>query len=181
MHRLYDLLAGLPLLEPPWKSRVRKATKLRELSHLEDELRLAKPEHTVIAARARLLLLVMDEPTAPGGPTELDGERPHDVRVTLIDLERPSPLLRLRRHVAPGVFSDRGRAGHASSLDSCALSFDVREAVAKLAHRRMRRASGARVRDRACCSDHSSATSPACSTWPDRRRSAAYSYASLAP
>lgn len=131
VHRLYDLLAGIPLLQPPWRGRVKEATKLRELSHLEKELRTARLDETIAAARARLVLAVMDEPSGPGGITELDGERPHDVRVTLFTLEQPQPLLRFKKHVDPSGFSDRGRASHASALDACALSFDVREAVEK--------------------------------------------------
>jgi hypothetical protein len=73
----------------------------------------------------------MDEPGGPGGTTELDGERPHDVRVALFDLQQRNALLRFRRHVDPSAFSDRGRASRASELDACALSFDVREAVEK--------------------------------------------------
>jgi hypothetical protein len=133
VHRLYDLLAGLPLLQPRFKARAQDATKLRDLSRMQDEVRVAKLDQTIAAARARLLLFVMDEPSAPGGPTELDGERPHDVRVTLFDLTQRSPLLRMRRRVDPSVFSDRGRATRAASLDACALSFDVREAAAKVA------------------------------------------------
>jgi hypothetical protein len=131
MHRLYDLLAGMPLLQPVWKARVKEATKMRELSQLERELGAAKLDETAAAARARLVLFVMDEPGGPGGVTELDGERPHDVRVTLFDLEQRSALLRIRRRVDPSTFSDRARANHASRLDACALSFDIREAVAK--------------------------------------------------
>jgi hypothetical protein len=131
VHRLYDLLAGLPLLQAPWKARVKEATEMRVLSQLEHELHAAKLDETAAAARARLVLFVMDEPSGSGGTTELDGERPHDVRVALFDLEQAKPLLRIRRHMDPSGFSDRGRAAHASGLDSCALSFDVREAVAK--------------------------------------------------
>lgn len=131
VYRLYDLLSGIPLLQPAWRARVREATKMRDLSRLERELHAARLDETAAAARARLVLFVVDEPSGPGGITELDGERPHDVRVTLFALEQPKPLLRVRRHVDPSVFSDRGRAGHASGLDACALSFDVREAVAR--------------------------------------------------
>jgi hypothetical protein len=131
VHRLYDLLSGIPLLQPAWRMRVKGATRKRELSQLEWELRAAKLDETAPAARARLILFVVDEPSGPGGITELDGERPHDVRVTLFALEQSKPLLRVRKHVDPSVFSDRGRSAHATALDACALSFDVREAVAR--------------------------------------------------
>ncbi|HEX3598127.1 MAG TPA: hypothetical protein VHU80_23615, partial [Polyangiaceae bacterium] len=86
VHRLYDLVSGLPLLQAPWRDKVKAAGELRQLSVLEGELHLAKLDETLAAARARLVLFVMDEPGVPGGNSELDGERPHDVRVTLFDL-----------------------------------------------------------------------------------------------
>jgi hypothetical protein len=129
VHRLYDLFAGMPLLRSAWKAGVKETNRLLDVARFERELRAARLDETAAAARARLLLFVMDEPGKPGGVTELDGERPHDVRVTLFDLPQHSALLRFRRHVDPSAFSDRGRASHASGLDACALSFDVREAV----------------------------------------------------
>jgi hypothetical protein len=131
VHRLYDLFAGIPLLRSGWKASVKEATRVLDVSSFERQLRAARLDETAAAARARLLLFVMDEPGKPGGITELDGERPHDVRVTLFDLPQHSALLRFRRHVDPSAFSDRGRAARASGLDACALSFDVRDAVEK--------------------------------------------------
>ncbi|HEX4341570.1 MAG TPA: hypothetical protein VH062_36925 [Polyangiaceae bacterium] len=131
VHRLYDLVAGLPLLQTPWRDKVKAATELRELTSLDSELHMAKLDETIAAARARLVLFVMDESSAPTGLSELDGERAHDVRVTLFDLEQHAPLLRLRRHVDPAAFSDRGRASRATALDACALSLDVRDATTK--------------------------------------------------
>jgi hypothetical protein len=131
VHRLYDLLSGIPLLQPSWKARVKAATKMRDVTRLERDFHAARLDETAAAARARLVLFVVDEPSAPGGITELDGERPHDVRVTLFALGQQKPLLRVRKHVDPSVFSDRARASHASALDACALSFDVREMAAR--------------------------------------------------
>lgn len=131
VHRLHDLFAGIPLLGSSFKTSLKEAKRLPDLSRFEHDLHAGKLDETTAAARARLLLFVSDEPSGTGGTTELDGERPHDVRVTLFDLEQKSALLRVRRHVDPSAFSDRARAWHAAALDACALSFDVREAVTK--------------------------------------------------
>jgi hypothetical protein len=76
-----------------------------------------------------MLLMVMDESGDGKGPTELDGERPHDVRVALVDLASARMVLRLRRHVDPAWIGTAARSEHASGLDGCALAFDVREAA----------------------------------------------------
>jgi len=133
VHRLHYLTSGLPLLQHAWKARVKAAKDHGDLQRFEKELRGSRLDETSAAARARLLLVVMDEPGHPGAVTELDGERPHEARVTLVDLEANRPLLRLRRRLDPGAFSDRGRAAHASGLDACALALDVREAAEKAA------------------------------------------------
>jgi hypothetical protein len=133
VRRLYYLTSGLPLLQSAWKARVKSAKNLGELQRFDKELRASHLDETSAAARARLLLVVMDERGGPGGVTELDGERPHDARVALVDLEANRTLLRLKRRLDPGGFSDRGRASHASGLDACALSLDVRDAAEKAA------------------------------------------------
>lgn len=135
VHRLHHLASGLPLLQASWKSRVKAAKSTNDLTRYDRELREARFDETFAAARARLLLAVLDEPSHAAGPTELDGERPHDARVLLVDLESERPVLRLRRRLDPAAFSDRGRASHASGLDACALAMDVREAAAGAAAR----------------------------------------------
>jgi predicted RNA binding protein with dsRBD fold (UPF0201 family) len=75
-------------------------------------------------------LLALDEPGDQGGPTELDGERPHSVRVGLVDLSTKKVLLRMRRHVDPRWLSASARAELASGIDSCELALQVHKAVA---------------------------------------------------
>jgi hypothetical protein len=89
-------------------------------------------EAAIQAAKARLLVFVVDEPSPPGGPVELDGEKAHDVRVGVIDLTRDSPLLRLRKRVDPSWISAARRVDSANALDSCALALDVHESVVRL-------------------------------------------------
>jgi len=129
MARLYDLLVGLPLLGADFEGRVRRADTLSALAKLERELDRAPLPRAKLGARARYFWVVVDEPSFEKVPAELDGERPHDVRVGLVDLVRGKVLLRLARKVDPSFVSAPARAEHASGIDSCALAWDVRAAV----------------------------------------------------
>lgn len=125
VRRLHDLANGLSVLLPAWSDRVRGAEDSADLSPLEKELERAPVDRAKQAAHARVLLAVMDEPG--DGVTELDGERPHDVRVALIDLDADSVVFRLRRRVDPKWISAGKRPTHASDLDACALAYDLHE------------------------------------------------------
>jgi hypothetical protein len=129
VRRLYEAEAGLPLLMPPWAARVQAAEDVVALGHLEHALTAAPMEAAKKAAKARVLLFAMDEPGDAGGLSELDGERPHDVRVGLVDLASGTILLRLRKRVDPSWISIPRRAQYASGLDGCALALDVRASV----------------------------------------------------
>ncbi len=129
VERLYDAIVGLPYLDRDWEERVIQAGSQEELTKLERRFDRAPLPGAKRAAGARLLLFLMDEPGPKGGPTELDGERPHDVRVGLVDLVTKKPLLRLRRHVDPSWLSATTRAELATGVDSCALALEVRKAV----------------------------------------------------
>jgi hypothetical protein len=126
VERLYDALAALPLLTSKWQARVAGAER-REFDKLRHSFEIAPVEGAKRAAKARSLLFVMDEPGS--GLAELDGERPHDARVGLIELATGKTLLRLRRHVDPSWVSEATRAQYAASIDSCALALDVRQGV----------------------------------------------------
>ena len=130
VERLHDALAGLPFLGRDWQGRVAQAGSRAELSDLGRDFDRAPIEAAKRAARATLLLFALDEPGAASGPTELDGERPHDVRVLIVDLRARKPLLRLRRHVDPSWTSAATRAEFASGVDGCALALEVHQAVA---------------------------------------------------
>lgn len=129
VERLQYALIGMPLLLPSWETRVLRAETSLEIDKLRRTFARAPIEHAQRAAKADLLLTVMDEPRDKPGPTELDGECPHYVRVELIDLKTEQVLLRLRRYVDPGWISPATRAEYASGMDGCALALDVREAV----------------------------------------------------
>lgn len=127
--RLNDAIVGLPLLLPPWSERVRNAADPPELSRLRSELARTPIERTKQAAKAELLVVAIDEPGDGKGPTELDGERPHPVRLALVDLSSAKPLLRMRFSVDPSWISNARKPTYASGLDSCALAFDVHQSV----------------------------------------------------
>ena len=126
VERLYDAIVGFPVLAPAWEARVAAAETRAELKTLQTIFRRAPLQAAKRAAKAQLLLLVIDEPGDRKGPTELDGERPHHVRVGLVELATQKLLLRLRRHVDPGWISSAVRSEYASGIDSCSLALDVR-------------------------------------------------------
>ncbi len=128
-HRLFDAVVGLPLLQPSWRAKVRAANTQEDVVRLEHELDHAPLDEAKKAAAAHVLLFAMDEPGASGGLSELDGERPHDVRVGVVDLGVGRVWLRLRKHADPSWISLGKRADYASGLDGCALALDVHESV----------------------------------------------------
>lgn len=129
VERLAPLLQALPLMGRDWARRVEAAETAAALQTLQKLVDAAPLAAAVRAAKARQLLLVLDETGASGGPTELDGERAHPVRVVLTDLASGDTRLRFRQTVDPSWLSDHARAQYASGIDSCALAMDFRRAV----------------------------------------------------
>lgn len=127
---LQEAFAGWPFAVGPWASNVLDAADQAEIDRLGRELRRAPVERAVQAAHAELLLTAMDEPGPPEGPTELDGERPHDVRLGVVELTTARTLLRVRKHVDPHWISTSRRSDYAAGLDQCALAFDVVQSLA---------------------------------------------------
>ncbi|MCW5831957.1 MAG: hypothetical protein KIS78_05840 [Labilithrix sp.] len=131
--RLDDLVVGLPFALPPWSEKVRSAADGEAIARLRAARARAPLARAREAARAELLLVAFDEPGDGGGPTELDGERAHPVRVVLVELASSRELLRLRRVVDPSWITPARRPTYASGLDACALAFDLHEEVQKRA------------------------------------------------
>ncbi len=129
VERLAAAYAGLPLLQRSWQARIQAAEKASELRLLRRQFERAPLEAAKRAAAARLLLFAVDEPAMRAGVTELDGERPHPIRIYLVDLESGRLLLRMRKQVDPAWLSDATRAEYARGIDSCTLGFDVRQAL----------------------------------------------------
>jgi hypothetical protein len=129
IERLQPALVGLPYLGAAWEARLRSAESELELDKLTRAFERAPLEAARRAAKSSQLLFVLDEPGDGSGPTELDGERPHQVRVHLVDFESQKLLLRLRRRVDPAWISPGLRAEYAGAIDGCSLALDVREIV----------------------------------------------------
>lgn len=129
VRRLQDAIVGLPLFAPAWSDRVRAAEDPAELAKLRKELDRAPLDRAKKAARAEILIAALDEPSDGGGPTEIDGERAHGIRVVVIDLTSSAVLLRMRKLVDPSWISLAKKSEYASGLDSCGLAFEVHESV----------------------------------------------------
>jgi hypothetical protein len=127
--RLHDVQVGLPFLEAAWRGEVARAATLDDIERLRRDFEQAPVAAARRGATARLLVFAMDESSDATGPAELDGERPHTVRVGLVDLASDALLLRMKRRVDPGKVSAERRPLYANGIDSCALAFDVRESA----------------------------------------------------
>ncbi len=127
--RLDDAEVGLPFLTPAWAARVSAAEELPDVLRLRRELEKAPTDGARRAAQSDLLFVAMDEEGDKKGVTELDGERPHKIRLTLVDLRAKKVLVRLQRSVDPAWISEAARPAYASGLDGCAMAIDVRDAV----------------------------------------------------
>jgi hypothetical protein len=129
VHRLDDAEVILPLLRPTWAESVRFAPDVESVGRLRRQLDKTPFERGVLASKSNVLVVVVDE-ASQGGPTELDGEGPHDVRIGVVDLAAAKVLLRMRKHVDPAWVSQAKRPMYAGALDGCVLAMDVRDAVA---------------------------------------------------
>jgi hypothetical protein len=129
---LRDGVLGMPFLSAAFAERVRAAKDLAELRSLRRAFDKAPLDAAVEVAKARILVFVVDEPSPPGGPVELDGEKAHVARVGIVDLTHQNTLLRLRKSLDPSWISAARRVDSANALDSCALALDVHESVLKL-------------------------------------------------
>ena len=127
--RLGDAEHALAILSPAFETKVLAAGDQRELSVRKAEMDRIPLARARSALRASIVIAAADEDGAPGTPAELDGERPHDVRLVIVDLDAGHVLVRLRRRVEPSEWSQGARAEHAIGLDGCAFAFAAREAI----------------------------------------------------
>lgn len=127
VHRLHDVIVGLPLLTKGWVDRVRESEDANALKKLRAELDGARLDRATRAAKSSFFLFALDEAGKGPGPTELDGERPHAIRLALVNVDTSRVLLRTRRDVDPSWISAARRPMYSRGLDDCALAFDVHE------------------------------------------------------
>jgi hypothetical protein len=131
VRRLHELELGLPFLVPAWGERVQSSRDLQELRRLDRALTEAPILAAKSAVASKLLIAALDEPKEGSGPTELDGEHVHSVRIFFWDMVRDKTLLSLRRRVDPSFISPGRRAAYARELDSCKLGVELRQAVSE--------------------------------------------------
>jgi len=124
--RLDDAEVALPFFEPSYAARVAAAETEGELAIYKREIDHAALDRGVRALAAEVLIVAMDEPPPAGGVTELDGEKPHDVRLAIVELASGKYSFRARKHVDPSGWSEAARAQWASGLDGCRFAEDVR-------------------------------------------------------
>lgn len=127
---LSDAMLGLPYLAESFVEKARTAKTVQEVGALRRSFEKAPTDAAITASRAEIVIAAIDEPGTGGGPTELDGERAHEVRVIVTELRTGRDLLRLRRPVDPAWMSSTARVVYASGMDGCRLALDVRKAVA---------------------------------------------------
>lgn len=130
LERLETAYATKRLLGPEWINRAKNSPSEKELGALQTELDHTPFDRALVAWRAELLLAVMDEAGDASVPAEIDGERPHDVRVALVETKSGHALLRMHAHVDPAVWNAATRPEYASGLDACALAFEARALLA---------------------------------------------------
>ena len=112
VERLHDAFAGIAVPRSGvGDARVRPPRKCASSISCERAFERAPIAGAKRAAKAPLLVFAMDEPGDGRGPTELDGERPHEVRVGVVDLAAAKLLLRLRRRVDPSLDLTGGACG----------------------------------------------------------------------
>jgi hypothetical protein len=134
VRRLYDAEAGLGPLQPAWEAKLRAASELKAVRNLNSEWLRAPLEDGKQAARAELLVVVVDEaPEVEPNADPADGrrpeERPHAIRMGIVDLRAQAVLLRLRRSVDPGSYTTKMRAAHARAITGCIIAMEVRDVL----------------------------------------------------
>lgn len=131
LHRFSDIVEGMPFFSRPFREIIQSTSDIRVLERQERALSLAPIEQAKAAAAAHVLMIAVDEPSDGTGPTEIDGEAPHFVRLLIADLDTDEVLVSVRRHVDPSWISQARRAVDARALDSCALAHDLRLELAR--------------------------------------------------
>jgi hypothetical protein len=127
--RLDDAELALPFFEPAYVARVANAETEGELKIYKHEIDDAKLDRAIHALEAETIIVAMDEAAPAGGITELDGERPHDVRLAIVELASGRYLFRTHKHVDPSAWTESARAQWANRLDGCRFAQEARAAM----------------------------------------------------
>lgn len=127
LFRLHDALAGLRVLNEDWRQRAQEVSSRAELRALDASLSPRILDQALRAARAEILIQVMDEAKSPGTITELDGATDHFIRLSIVDLQSEEVLVRHRARVGPSWVSEKVRSQYARGLCDCRFAYDLYE------------------------------------------------------
>lgn len=126
VRRLHTAAIGLPYLTRAFMKRVEEASSHNALAKLRDEFDRAPHARASVAAKAELLIYVLDEAAAEDAPAELDGTARHEVKVGVVHIPSGKPRLRFEGTVDPSWISSANRPEMSRGLTSCRLALDVR-------------------------------------------------------
>jgi hypothetical protein len=123
-----DLLHALEFFETTFEKEVRTATQMQELERLARRLEREELQRGLIALRAPLLVVAIDQPKQSGIVSDFDGEAPHDIVLRVFDLWEGAALVwHEQRSVDPAWISAKSRLAYSRPLDSCKLAYELRQ------------------------------------------------------
>ncbi len=131
VRRLHSAAEGLRFLSRDFIERVEQADSLEALGELHSAFDRAPIAAAKQAARAEILIYLIDDPPEAGARVELDGASRHRAQAGIVEIAGSRPLVRLSRMLDPAWISEEGRFQHGRALDACRLALDLRAQVAR--------------------------------------------------
>jgi hypothetical protein len=120
-----EALETLDFFDSNFQREVETAQHMQELERLASRLQRDSLTRGLGALEARVLLSVVDEPKASGVISDFDGEAPHDVVLTIFEVESGLVLWQSSTPVDPAWISEKSRLSFSRPLDSCRLAFEL--------------------------------------------------------
>lgn len=119
--------AAFAFVDSGFEHEVAQVDRMKHLLSLRRELREQKLDQAARSRQVRLFVSVFDEPKERGAAADFDGEAPHFLRISMIDLDTPRVWWRARRQVDPQWISEKSRLAYSRELDSCRLAYELRQ------------------------------------------------------
>jgi hypothetical protein len=128
IRRLHEAEAGLAVLRPSWEYRVQAAADRKALASLQRDFARAPMQDGKLAASAEVLVVAIDEP--PEGEVRgAAADRPHVVRLGIVDLRSDTVLVRLRRPTNPSAVGDEARPAFGRAVAGCQTAVQMQDAA----------------------------------------------------
>lgn len=127
--RLHTAALGLPFFSRDFMKQAEEASSLEEVGKLRTAFDRAPRDSASRAAKAELLIYVLDDPADDGARAELDGTARHRVRVGMVHIPTGKPYLRFESTVDPSWISESNRPEMSRGLTGCRLGLEVRRAA----------------------------------------------------